>query len=136
MFSGFVTFRGLHLIHAAHAVGFHRGDGLAKQDKIEAGKGLDGWMVGDVAVYLAAGIGAQGIVVAGHEAVLIHKGDVPKGHVADDVMLYGCGLILLDAGDAGRKGLVGILTNAHHSPREISVEFCYAMSLIIPVCKN
>jgi hypothetical protein len=29
---------------------------LAKQDKIEAGKGLDGWMVGDVAVYLAAGI--------------------------------------------------------------------------------
>ena len=136
MFRGFVTFRGLHLIHAAHAVGFHRGDGLAKQDKIEAGKGLDGWMVGDVAVYLAAGIVAQGIVVAGHEAVLIHKGDVPKGHVADDVMLYGCGLILLDAGDAGRKGLVGILTNAHHSPREISVEFCYAMSLIIPVCKN
>ena len=52
MFRGFVTFRGLHLIHAAHAVGFHRGDGLAKQDKIEAGKGLDGWMVGDVAVYL------------------------------------------------------------------------------------
>ena len=136
MFRGFVTFRGLHLIHAAHAVEFHRGDGLAKQDKIEAGKGLDGWMVGYVAVYLAAGIVAQGIVVAGHEAVLIHKGDVPKGHVADDVMLYGCGLILLDAGDAGRKGLVGILTNAHHSPREISVEFCYAMSLIIPVCKN
>ena len=136
MFRGFVTFRGLHLIHAAHAVGFHRGDGLAKQDKIEAGKGLDGWMVGDVAVYLAAGIVAQGIVVAGHEAVLIHKGDVPEGHVANDVMLYGCGLILLDAGDAGRKGLVGILTNAHHSPREISVEFCYAMSLIIPVCKN
>ena len=136
MFRGFVTFRGLHLVHAAHAVGFHRGDGLAKQDKIEAGKDLDGWMVGDVAVYLAAGIVAQGIVVAGHEAVLIHKGDVPKGHIADDVMLYGCGLILLDAGDAGRKGLVGILTNAHHSPREISVEFCYAMSLIIPVCKN
>ena len=136
MFRGFVTFRGLHLIHAAHAVGFHRGDGLAKQDKIEAGKGLDGWMVGDVAVYLAAGIVAQGIVVAGHEVVFIHKGDVPEGHVADDVMLYGCGLILLDAGDAGRKGLVGILTNAHHSPREISVEFCYAMSLIIPVCKN
>ena len=136
MFRGFVTFRGLHLINAAHAVGFHRGDGLAKQDKIEAGKGLDGWMVGDVAVYLAAGIVAQGIVVAGHEAVLIHKGDVPKGHVADDVMLHGCGLVLVDAGDAGRKGLVGILTNAHHSLREISVEFCYAMSLIIPVCKN
>ncbi len=34
MFRGFVTFRGLHLIHAAHAVGFHRGDGLAEQDKI------------------------------------------------------------------------------------------------------
>ena len=136
MFRGFVTFRGLHLIHPAHAVGFHRGDGLAEQDEVEAGEGLDGWMIGDVAVYLAAGIVAQGIVVAGHEAVLIHKGDVPKGHVADDVMLYGCGLILLDAGDAGRKGLVGILTNAHHSPREISVEFCYAMSLIIPVCKN
>ena len=136
MFRGFVTFRGLHLIHAAHAVGFHRGDGLAKQDKIEAGKGLDGWMVGDVAVYLLAGLGAECVVVAGHEAVFIHKGDVPEGHVADDVMLHGCGLILLDAGDAGRKGLVGILTNAHHSPREISVEFCYAMSLIIPVCKN
>ena len=55
MFRGLVTFRGLHLINAAHAVGFHRGDGVAKQDKIEAGKGLDWWMVG-VAVYLAAGI--------------------------------------------------------------------------------
>ena len=136
MFRGFVTFRGLHLIHPAHAVGFHRGDGLAKQDKIEAGKGLDGWMVGDVAVYLLSGLGAEYIILTWHEAVLIHKGDVPKGHIADNVMLYGCGLILLDAGDAGRKGLVGILTNAHHSPREISVEFCYAMSLIIPVCKN
>ena len=136
MFRGFVTFRGLHLIHAAHAVGFHRGDGLAEQDKIEAGEGLDGWMVGDVAVYLLSGLGAEYIILTWHEAVLIHKGDVPKGHIADDVMLYGCGLILLDAGDAGRKGLVGILTNAHHSPREISVEFCYAMSLIIPVCKN
>ena len=136
MFRGFVTFRWLHLIHAAHAVGFHRGDGLAEQDKIEAGEGLDGWMVGDVAVYLLSGLGAEYIILTWHEAVLIHKGDVPKGHIADDVMLYGCGLILLDAGDAGRKGLVGILTNAHHSPREISVEFCYAMSLIIPVCKN
>ena len=136
MFRGFVTFRGLHLIHAAHAVGFHRGDGLAKQDKIEAGKGLDWRMVGNVAVYLLSGLVAQGVVAAWYEAVFIHKGDVPEGHVADDVMLYGCGLILLDAGDAGRKGLVGILTNAHHSPREISVEFCYAMSLIIPVCKN
>ena len=136
MFRGFVTFRGLHLVHAAHAVGFHRGDGLAEKDKVEAGEGLDGRMVGDVAVYLLSGLGAEYIILTWHEAVLIHKGDVPKGHIADDVMLYGCGLILLDAGDAGRKGLVGILTNAHHSPREISVEFCYAMSLIIPECKN
>ena len=136
MFRGFVTFRGLHLIHAAHAVGFHRGYRLTEQDEVEAGEGLDGWMVGDVAVYLLSGIVAQGIVVAGHETAFIDKGDMPEGHVADDVMLYGCGLILLDAGDAGRKGLVGILTNAHHSPREISVEFCYAMSLIIPVCPH
>ena len=106
------------------------------QDEVEAGEGLDWWMVGNVAVYLLSGLGAEYIILTWHEAVLIHKGDVPKGHIADDVMLYGCGLILLDAGDAGRKGLVGILTNAHHSPREISVEFCYAMSLIIPVCKN
>mgnify|MGYP007101931138 CR=1 FL=1 len=121
MFRGFVTFRGLHLIHAAHAVGFHRGDGLAKQDKIEAGKGLDGWMVGDVAVYLAAGIVAQGIVVAGHEAVLIHKGDVPEGHVADDVMLHGCGLILVNAWDMKQEGLASIFTNAHHGPTQIYV---------------
>ena len=104
MFRGFVTFRWLHLIHAAHAVGFHRGDGLAEQDKIEAGEGLDGWMVGDVAVYLLSGLGAQGIVVAGHEAILIHKGDVPEGHVADDVMLHGCSLVIVDAGDAGQRG--------------------------------
>ena len=136
MFRGFVTFRWLHLIHAAHAVGFHRGYRLTEQDEVEAGKGLDWRMVGNVAVYLLSGLGAEYIILTWHEAVLIHKGDVPKGHIADDVMLYGCGLILLDAGDAGRKGLVGILTNAHHSPREISVEFCYAMSLIIPVCKN
>ena len=58
-------------------------------------------MVGYVAVYLLSGIVAQGIVVAGHEAVLIHKGDVLEGHVADDVMLHGCGLILLDARDVG-----------------------------------
>ena len=101
MFRGFVTFRGLHLIHAAHAVGFHRGDGLAKQDKIEAGEGLDGWMVGDVAVYLLSGIGAESVVVAGHEVVFIYKGDVPEGHVADDVMLHGCGLVLVDAWDVG-----------------------------------
>ena len=101
MFRGFVTFRGLHLIHAAHAVGFHRGDGLAKQDEVEAGEGLDGWMVGDVAVYLLSGIGAECVVVAGHEVVFIHKGDVPEGHVAEDVMLHGCGLVLVDAWDVG-----------------------------------
>ena len=121
MFSGFVTFRGLHLIHAAHAVGFHRGDGLAKQDKIEAGKGLYGWMVGDVAVYLLSGLGAQRVIVAGHEAVFIDKGDVPEGHVADDVMLYGCGLILVNAWDMKQEGLASIFTNAHHGPREIYV---------------
>ena len=101
MFRGFVTFRGLHLVHAAHAVSLHRGDGLAKQDKIEAGKGLDGWMVGDVAVYLAAGLGAECVFVAAHEAALVDKGDMPEGHVADDVMLHGCGLVLVDAWDVG-----------------------------------
>ena len=119
----------LHLIHAAHAVGFHRGDGLAEQDEVEAGEGLDGWMVGNVAVYLLLGFGAQGIVVAGHETAFIDKGDMPEGHVADDVMLHGCGLILLDAGDAGRKGLVGIFANAHHSPREI-----YVFKVILHSC--
>ena len=78
-------------------------------------------MVGDVAVYLLAGLGAERVVVAGHEMVFIHKGDVPEGHIADDVMLHGCGLVLVDAWDAGRKGLVGSLTEAHHSPREIYV---------------
>ena len=83
-------------------------------------------MVGDVAVYLLSGLGAQGIVVAGHEAVLIHKGDVPKGHVADDVMLYGNGLVLVDAWDMNQKGLASIFTNAHHSPREI-----YVMEIVL-----
>ena len=54
----FVTFRGLHLINSAHAVGFHRGDGLTEQDEVEAGEGLYGWMVGYVAVYLLAGLSA------------------------------------------------------------------------------
>jgi hypothetical protein len=36
-------------------------------------------------------------------------------------MLHGCGLILLDAGDVGRKGLASIFTNAHHCLREIYV---------------
>ena len=78
MFRGFVTFRGVHLIHAAHAVGFHRGDGLAEEDEVEAGEGLDGGMVGDVAVYLLSGLSAQGIIVAGHETAFIDKGDMPR----------------------------------------------------------
>ena len=63
MFRGFVTFRWLHLIHAAHAVGLHRGYRLTEQDEVEAGEGLDGWMVGDVAVYLLSGLGAQHVIV-------------------------------------------------------------------------
>ena len=58
-------------------------------------------MVGDVAVYLLSGLSAQGIVVAGHETAFIDKGDMPEGHVADDVMLHGCGLVLVDAWDVG-----------------------------------
>ena len=122
MFRGFVTFRWLHLIHAAHAVGFHRGYRLAKKNEVEAGEGLDWRMVGDVAVYLLSGLGAQGIVTAWYEAVFIYKGDVPEGHVADDVMLHGCGLILLDAGDAGRKGL-GAGGDSHKCPPQPKRDF-------------
>ena len=110
-----------HLIHAAHAVGLHRGDRLAEEDEVETGEGLDGLVVGDVAVYLAAGLGAESVVVAGYEAVFIDKGDVPEGHIADDVMRHGCGRVLVDAGDAGRTGLVGSRSEALHSPREIYV---------------
>ncbi len=113
-------FEGLHLVHAAHAVGFHRGDGLAEQDEVEAGEGLDGWMVGDVAVYLLAGLGAERVVVAGHEVVFIHKGDVPEGHVADDVMLHHFRLVLLVMNDGG-KWQGAILTDGYHCPREIYV---------------
>ena len=80
---------------------------MAKKNEVEAGEGLDWRMVGDVAVYLLSGLGAQGIVTAWYEAVFIYKGDVPEGHVADDVMLHGCGLILLDAGDADERGWWG-----------------------------
>ena len=65
----------------------------------------DNSLVGNVAVYLLSGIVAQCVVAAWYEAVFIDKGDMPEGHVADDVMLYGCGLILLDAGDVGRKSM-------------------------------
>ena len=114
-------FEGLHLVHAAHAVGFHRGYRLTEQDEVEAGEGLDWRMVGNVAVYLLSGLVAQGVVVAGHEVVFIHKGDVPEGHVADDVMLHGCGLILIDAWDMKQEGLASIFTNAHHGPTQIYV---------------
>ena len=60
-----------HLINLAHAVGFHRGDGLAKKDEVEAGEGLDERMVGEVTVYLLSSLGAERVVVAGHEAALI-----------------------------------------------------------------
>ena len=110
-----------HLIHAAHAVGLHRGYRLTEQDEIEAGEGLDWRMVGNVAVYLLSGLVAQGVVAAWYEAVFIDKGDVPKGHVADDVILHGCGLVLVDAWDMKQEGLASIFTNAHHSSREIYV---------------
>jgi hypothetical protein len=42
---------------------------------------------------------------------------MPEGHVADDVMLYGCGLVLVDAWDMKQEGLAIIFTNAHHCPR-------------------
>ncbi len=44
-------------------------------------------------------------------------------------MLHGCGLILIDARDMNQKGLVGILTNAHHGPREI-----YVFKVILHSC--
>ena len=120
MFIGLVTFRWLHLIHAAHAVGFHRGYRLAKKNEVEAGEGLDWRMVGDVAVYLLSGLGAQGIVTAWYEAVFIYKGDVPEGHVADDVMLHHFHLVLPVMDDGG-KWQGAILTDTHHCPREIYV---------------
>jgi len=72
-YSFYVVTLVLHLIHAAHAVGLHRGDGLAEEDEEEAGEGLGGLVVGDVAVNLAAGLGAERVVVAGHEAALIDE---------------------------------------------------------------
>ena len=116
----------LHLIHSAHAVGFHRGYRLTEQDEVEAREGLYGWMVGHVAVYLLSGLVAQRVVVAGHEAVFIDKGDVPEGHIADDVMLHGCGLVLVDAWDMKQEGLASIFTNTHHCPREI-----YVMEIVL-----
>ena len=118
-----------YVLNSAHAVGFHWGDGLAKEDEVETGEGLDGRMGDYVAIYLLSGLSAERVVVAGHEAALVDKGDVPEGHVADDVMLHGCGLVGLDAWNVGQKGLVGILTNAHHSPREI-----YVFKVILHSC--
>ena len=113
-------FEGLHLIHAAHAVGFHRGDGLAEEDEVEAGEGLDGGMVGNVAVYLLSGLVAQGVVAAWYEAALVDKGNMPEGHVADDVPLHHFHLVLPVMDDGG-KWQSAILTDGHHCPREIYV---------------
>jgi hypothetical protein len=93
---------------------------LAKQDKIEAGEGLDGRMVGDVAVYLAAGIVAQGIVVAGVQSFFIDEGDVPECEVTDDVLLY-CFLHFVPLMDKSREWQVGTLADSHYCPREIDV---------------
>ena len=78
----------LNLIYPAHAVGLHRSNLLTEQDEVETGQRLYGRMVGDVVVYLLAGYFAQGFIVTRHKTRLIHKGDVPEGEVADDVMLY------------------------------------------------
>ena len=82
-------------------------------------------MVGHVAVYLLSGLDAERVVVAGHEAVFIHKGDVPEGHVADDVMLYHFHLVLPVMDDGG-KWQGAILTDGHHCPREI-----YVMEIVL-----
>ena len=106
----------LHLIYPARAVLFHRGNLLTEQDKVETWQRLDGWMVGDVVVYLLAGCRAQGLVKAGLQSFFIDESDVPEGEVSDDVMLHGSGLVLVDAWDMKQEGLVGIFANAHHGP--------------------
>ena len=132
----------LHLVHAAHTVRFHLGDGLAKQNEVESWEGLDGRMGGYVAVYLLPGFCAQGIVVAGHEAALIDKGDMPEGHVADDVPLHHFRLVMSVMDDGGKwQGAIhsrplvahsratlaypspfpSPFTDGHHCPREIYV---------------
>ena len=55
-------FEGLHLVHAAHAVGFHRGYRLMEQDEVEAGEGLDGWMVGDAVQGVAVRAGGVELI--------------------------------------------------------------------------
>ena len=110
----------LHLIHPAHAVGLHRGYLLTEQDEVETGQRLDGWMVGDVVVYLLAGCRAQGLVKAGLQSFFIDESDVPKGKVSDDVMLHGF-LYIVPFMDKSREWQVGTLAESHYCPREIYV---------------
>ena len=110
----------LHLIHSAHTVGLHWSDGLAEEDEVESWEGLYAWMVGNVAVYLLPGFGAERVVVAGHETALIDKGDMPEGQVAKDVMLHHFRLVLSVMDDGG-KWQGAILTDGYHCPREIYV---------------
>ncbi|MBO5612518.1 MAG: hypothetical protein J5918_07975 [Prevotella sp.] len=42
----FLTLPFSHLINSGHSIGLHRGDELAKEDKAEAGEGLNRRMVG------------------------------------------------------------------------------------------
>ena len=77
-------------------------------------------MVGDVAVYLLAGCFAQGFVVAGLQLLFIHKGNVPEGKVADNVMLYRF-LHIVPLMDKSREWQVGAFADSHYCPREIDV---------------
>ena len=105
----------LYLIHPAHAVGLHRGYLLTEQDEVETGQRLDGRMAGDVAVYLLACCFAQGFVITSHKARLIHKGDVPKCEVTDDVLLYRF-LHVVPLMNKSREWQVGTLADSHHCP--------------------
>ena len=112
--------RFLHLIHPAHAVLFHRSNLLTEQDEVETWQRLDGWMVGDVVVYLLAGCRAQGLVKAGLQSFFIDESDVPEGEVSDDVMLHGF-LYIVPFMDKSREWQVGTLAESHYCPREIYV---------------
>ena len=116
------------MIHSAHTVGLHRGYRLTEKDEVEAWEGLYGWMVGNVAVYLLSGLVAQGVVAAWYEAALVDKGDMPEGHVADDVPLHHLRLVLPVMDDGG-KWQGDILTDGHHCPREI-----YVMEIVLHSC--
>ena len=100
---------------------------LAKEDKVETRESLYGWMVGDVAVYLLAGCFAQGFVVAGLQLLFIHEGDVPEGHVADDVMPNRF-LNVVSLTDQSREWQAGTLADSHYCPREI-----YVMEIVLHI---